>query len=228
MKTKHIKQALLAIALLLAAAWWGGCISDPCNEPCTDEDRTYEIRRLDEDYDSLFPYDGTQKKLTYLYSNDTIEGDTLVFELYDTDTIEITGDAWNGGGCRCAYFADEVKTYDYKCENRRGDILYYLRIQRITHGAICEIISSRNESFSDYPSVNQAYALEFGSYHDSPMGHFHFYNNLYFNIVNNTNSTVLYCGKDSFMNLENFYNTQFGFLKLVNFCTRESYTFVTN
>jgi hypothetical protein len=230
MKTKHMKQALLALALLLAAAWWGGCISDPCDEPCTDEDRTYEIRRLDEDYDSLFPYDGTQKTLTYLYSNDTIESDTLVFELYDTDTIEITGDAWNGGGCRCVYLADEVRRYYYQSTN--GIVKKKMRISWEDLSVCLLQVINDQESFDPESAIVTGAGTDLGYYTEqkremgltkklvTPTG-------VFFNVLEEQGPyyDMFKCTMDSIYDV---YSSQFGCILFRNTCNNEVFSLIKN
>jgi hypothetical protein len=64
MKTKHMKQALLAITLLLAAAWWGGCGDDNCYLEDCPTVKQPEPKLLSKWEKQRFPY-GQFKSLTY-------------------------------------------------------------------------------------------------------------------------------------------------------------------
>jgi hypothetical protein len=225
MKTKNLTNPIFLLLLLLGALWSGcGTIDD--NDPCPEEDWVYDIKPLNHEYDSLFPYDGTQKTLTYLYSNDTIEGDTLVFELYKTDTMEVTGNSWSGGGGGCTVFADEVKRYYYK-ESKYSKILKaeFFDEERIGVNIINEGDDFEPDNVISNGGIVGRYY--FDSSNKDRFRTVNFANKKYF--YSHCGSGVYFqshvCAGDSYSNC---FNTRFGLLNVTNTCNNETFTLLNN
>ena len=218
MKTVRNNQPF--IFLLMAVVLLNCCQPDDSGHPC-DEPTIQETRLLDK-YDSLFPYNHTSKRLVYLYSNDTIENDTMIFELQDYISWDIDTSVWDAQKCFIEY--NEVQK------------LFYVS----TSSVFKELIIFRDGGASfDWETRDKGKSF---SYKNNKMSDFRVHPSIYRN-KNETHANILDTHKiygemykNVYQGIRYFkcdtvgstllYSPEYGFIDLYNACSSEHFVYI--
>ncbi|MCB0736670.1 MAG: hypothetical protein KDC92_04085 [Bacteroidetes bacterium] len=214
---KTVRNNQLFFFLLMAVVLLNCCQPDNSGHPC-DEPYIQETR-LDNKYDSLFPYNHTSKRLTYLYSNDTIENDTMVFELVDY----VNWDIDTTSAERCFIDYQEVQRLLYKSE---GPIFKKLTIYRV-NGSFSWEARDLNSPFSHESLKNPDFRAYTGVYYNDQIVFGEIISSVELNGKHYFN---VYKGLDAF-NCEEpgsrlWYSHKFGFLEMYDTCHNELFTLI--